>query len=136
MTLVAVANCFSSRGRHTICSLVTGVQTCALPISAAFDHRGVRGLRGRRIRRFGRAGFGYAVAVVRHGMSLLVAGRINDTTSPVVPESERFQNGSLKPGGNGLPDVILDIPSFAAKSALVRASLIAEGLTSSGISFS
>src|SRR3546814_8197562 len=24
---------FSSRRRHTICSLVTGVQTCALPIS-------------------------------------------------------------------------------------------------------
>src|SRR3546814_9241685 len=26
---------FSSRRRHTRCSLVTGVQTCALPISAA-----------------------------------------------------------------------------------------------------
>src|SRR3546814_10748817 len=26
---------FSSRRRHTICALVTGVQTCALPISQA-----------------------------------------------------------------------------------------------------
>src|SRR3546814_2574588 len=26
---------FSSRGRHTRCALVTGVQTCALPISLA-----------------------------------------------------------------------------------------------------
>src|SRR3546814_8247042 len=26
---------FSSRRRHTICALVTGVQTCALPISCA-----------------------------------------------------------------------------------------------------
>src|SRR3546814_7224874 len=26
---------FSSRGRHTRCALVTGVQTCALPISPA-----------------------------------------------------------------------------------------------------
>src|SRR3546814_1912772 len=26
---------FSSRRRHTICALVTGVQTCALPISSA-----------------------------------------------------------------------------------------------------
>src|SRR3546814_2018790 len=26
--------CFSSRRRHTICALVTGVQTCALPILA------------------------------------------------------------------------------------------------------
>src|SRR3546814_10601401 len=32
---------FSSRRRHTICALVTGVQTCALPICVAHqrDHR-------------------------------------------------------------------------------------------------
>src|SRR3546814_8757952 len=29
---------FSSRRRHTICALVTGVQTCALPISEWFDY--------------------------------------------------------------------------------------------------
>src|SRR3546814_2326048 len=28
---------FSSRRRHTRCALVTGVQTCALPISPGFD---------------------------------------------------------------------------------------------------
>src|SRR3546814_10427048 len=28
---------FSSRRRHTICALVTGVQTCALPISHGLD---------------------------------------------------------------------------------------------------
>src|SRR3546814_12425751 len=28
---------FSSSGRHTRCALVTGVQTCALPISRALD---------------------------------------------------------------------------------------------------
>src|SRR3546814_7396977 len=28
---------FSSRRRHTRCALVTGVQTCALPISIIFD---------------------------------------------------------------------------------------------------
>src|SRR3546814_9012410 len=27
---------FSSRRRHTICALVTGVQTCALPISSSY----------------------------------------------------------------------------------------------------
>src|SRR3546814_1503650 len=34
---------FSSRRRHTRCALVTGVQTCALPISFfdALDHAGV-----------------------------------------------------------------------------------------------
>src|SRR3546814_2539616 len=30
---VRVVCCFSSRRRHTRCALVTGVQTCALPIS-------------------------------------------------------------------------------------------------------
>src|SRR3546814_10228448 len=31
--------CFSSRRRHTRCALVTGVQTCALPISSGLvDH--------------------------------------------------------------------------------------------------
>src|SRR3546814_2184565 len=31
---------FSSRRRHTRCALVTGVQTCALPISALLDMAG------------------------------------------------------------------------------------------------
>src|SRR3546814_8133477 len=31
---------FSSRRRHTRCALVTGVQTCALPISALLDRYG------------------------------------------------------------------------------------------------
>src|SRR3546814_6554414 len=30
---------FSSRRRHTSCALVTGVQTCALPISGTFRQR-------------------------------------------------------------------------------------------------
>src|SRR3546814_12507453 len=30
---------FSSRRRHTRCALVTGVQTCALPIYSIFDSR-------------------------------------------------------------------------------------------------
>src|SRR3546814_314752 len=33
--------CFSSRRRHTRCALVTGVQTCALPICAKQLHIGV-----------------------------------------------------------------------------------------------
>src|SRR3546814_12473431 len=34
---------FSSRGRHTRCALVTGVQTCALPIYAGDEDRGMSG---------------------------------------------------------------------------------------------
>src|SRR3546814_1328979 len=36
MCLVVILFFFSSRRRHTRCALVTGVQTCALPICAAF----------------------------------------------------------------------------------------------------
>src|SRR3546814_20947097 len=86
-------------------------QAAATP--AAFDHRGVRGLRGRRIRRLGRAGFGYAVAVVRHGMSLLVAGRLTDTTRPVVPDSVRFPNGRFKPETNEMAILTCALPSFS-----------------------
>src|SRR3546814_15433822 len=35
---------FSSRRRHTRCALVTGVQTCALPIWASFLVRGATGV--------------------------------------------------------------------------------------------
>src|SRR3546814_15420364 len=34
-----IAFFFSSRRRHTRCALVTGVQTCALPISSAYQLR-------------------------------------------------------------------------------------------------
>src|SRR3546814_2453276 len=34
---------FSSRRRHTRCALVSGVQTCALPISFQVDPHGLRG---------------------------------------------------------------------------------------------
>src|SRR3546814_8271975 len=37
--LVLVLFFFSSRGRHTRCALVTGVQTCALPICPRTDGR-------------------------------------------------------------------------------------------------
>src|SRR3546814_15559036 len=36
--MVGIPFCFSSRRRHTRCALVTGVQTCALPISGAPAH--------------------------------------------------------------------------------------------------
>src|SRR3546814_4356455 len=38
---------FSSRRRHTICALVTGVQTCALPIFALIVARADNGTIGR-----------------------------------------------------------------------------------------
>src|SRR3546814_17378494 len=37
MLVLLIIFFFSSRRRHTICALVTGVQTCALPISRVID---------------------------------------------------------------------------------------------------
>src|SRR3546814_2136638 len=47
---------FSSRRRHTRCALVTGVQTCALPISCVSQIRGRGGGAGNRTRVQGFAG--------------------------------------------------------------------------------
>src|SRR3546814_4789962 len=38
---------FSSRRRHTRCALVTGVQTCALPISMRVTPEQIRSMKGR-----------------------------------------------------------------------------------------
>src|SRR3546814_8965079 len=40
---------FSSRRRHTRCALVTGVQTCALPISGRDERSGEAGCRARTV---------------------------------------------------------------------------------------
>src|SRR3546814_11296233 len=46
--------CFSSRRRHTRCALVTGVQTCALPICGQ-DWQEVLSRRGKPMRETGRS---------------------------------------------------------------------------------
>src|SRR3546814_21068180 len=60
---------FSSRRRHTRCALVTGVQTCALPISGQCGATAVRGRQLRlhhdRFREIGRASCRERVCQVR-----------------------------------------------------------------------
>src|SRR3546814_18670839 len=66
---------FSSRRRHTRCALVTGVQTCALPISrqcnADFEWRGQRAEIEARFECFAEL-FGERVAAAAGGMEALV----------------------------------------------------------------
>src|SRR3546814_1401119 len=86
---------FSSRRRHTICALVTGVQTCALPISPLFEEgRGeLRELLGR-LKAMG-------VPESRYGINLSIArgldyytGMVYETTLDAWP-----QIGSICSGG-------------------------------------
>src|SRR3546814_10841313 len=44
---------FSSRRRHTRCALVTGVQTCALPICAAHEDAVIEDMRAMRAETYG-----------------------------------------------------------------------------------
>src|SRR3546814_5236536 len=81
----------SSRRRHTRCALVTGVQTCALPICPAFRSplASVAGTRGRRV------GFRAAAAalfVLALGVGPMALGQ----SSPIEP-------GTAEPGGTTLP---------------------------------
>src|SRR3546814_4517966 len=61
---------FSSRRRHTRCALVTGVQTCALPICSFFDPSGgwitIAGLRANRMRNVQGVLLGEAVTAARN----------------------------------------------------------------------
>src|SRR3546814_1847382 len=83
---------FSSRRRHTRCALVTGVQTCALPISAAYSCFGKRdplvGFPGSKV---GRGHIPYQRQAERpfglHGCQILRAGCFRKVAHPT-PEIE------------------------------------------------
>src|SRR3546814_6000749 len=63
-TIVMLYSCFSSRRRHTRCALVTGVQTCALPICCEYMPGGVVVVLGRTGVNFGAGmtgGFAYVL---------------------------------------------------------------------------
>src|SRR3546814_1646597 len=67
---------FASRRRHTRCALVTGVQTCALPIfeqDVALDAHAERQAQGRHFRQAERSQFGLAeIGETEQGVAVLV----------------------------------------------------------------
>src|SRR3546814_1045494 len=70
MVFVYVCFFFSSRRRHTRCALVTGVQTCALPIYVAFE-----ALPGRILRQISRGRLHLAIQGLQLLQDLEVARR-------------------------------------------------------------
>src|SRR3546814_5355130 len=72
---------FSSRRRHTICALVTGVQTCALPISA---------VRSGRLRPFCLARRG-APGVIIMTTRMLIDARHREETRVAVTKGNRIE---------------------------------------------
>src|SRR3546814_7156763 len=85
---------FSSRRRHTSCALVTGVQTCALPISHAHISGGVSNLsfsfRGNEpVRRAMHSVFLYHAIAAGMDMGIVNAGQLDvyDTIEPELREA-------------------------------------------------
>src|SRR3546814_19517575 len=75
---------FSSRRRHTKCALVTGVQTCALPISNSAH--GVTELRNLRA---------VFEAMQRAGMPLLIHGEVTDAAVDIFDREAVFIDRAL-----------------------------------------
>src|SRR3546814_18116007 len=94
---------FSSRRRHTRCALVTGVQTCALPIS--LRRRCLGGARGGRLR------------LCRRGRSIR-----RDELMPVLPAQPRPFLSACAAGG-----VLLRAPP---RPAPLRLPIFGDGLRS------
>src|SRR3546814_8968117 len=76
---------FSSRRRHTICALLTGVQTCALPILGRPGYSGAPALAAARASRSGSSGTGLfsqkrgkltISALFDHGVMVAICGSL------------------------------------------------------------
>src|SRR3546814_538466 len=105
---------FSSRRRHTRCALVTGVQTCALPISAL----AVAAENARRL------GLGDRAAIVRGDWAQSLSGRFHGIfcNPPYIESTARLPRdvadyepaGALFAGVDGLDDYRRLIPQLPA----------------------
>src|SRR3546814_10104663 len=106
---------FSSRSRHTMCALVTGVQTCALPICAikmAIQYHRRRG-EGQRLRIVGRekgyhgvnfAGWSVGGMVRNRDMFGLGMPGVSHLRHPHLPEN-RFMLGQGEHGADPADEI-------------------------------
>src|SRR3546814_9675075 len=100
---------FSSRRRHTICALVTGVQTCALPILGLL---------------YDNAALDAAWDVVKHWTM--------EERQALRDDVPRLALDSPIPGGRTLQDVAREIVNISAAGLTARASFNGSGDNESG----
>src|SRR3546814_4996322 len=82
---------FSSRRRHTRCALVTGVQTCALPICMTLTLTAAYGMEGVALRLWNVYGPGQALSNPYTGVLAIFASRLASGHSPLAFEDGRQQ---------------------------------------------
>src|SRR3546814_12611753 len=121
---------FSSRRRHTRCALVTGVQTCALPISPCPprvaklaesigphpSHHRVRLLMASPAERSGRQ-VSRAIDALRRGPPVVIRDGKTEATVLAVGPAEDDYAAELDAGA---PDVFLSLPPPAATPPAVH----------------
>src|SRR3546814_3764864 len=100
---------FSSRRRHTRCALVTGVQTCALPISPLWD----------------RAGFALGAVTAAIGPEAAMA-----CTAAIETEIDRHYDQQLQELGDEDPELTDAIRDFQAEEVEHRNTALASGAES------
>src|SRR3546814_4720762 len=113
---------FSSRRRHTRCALVTGVQTCALPISSAGGHGILRAV----ARSAYQPADGKRLGAVRADLDRHLIGRTTDAAAADLDARlniverlvEHLDRLALGAGFDGIPSAIDDVlgNGFARKS--------------------
>src|SRR3546814_6085518 len=86
---------FSSRRRHTRCALVTGVQTCALPIFFANATQGLLCSRSLRHLR-GACKLSRTTGAVRAGQGVAAAGGVEPLISGATAGSDKIGRASCR----------------------------------------
>src|SRR3546814_1941217 len=107
IAFITIVFFFSSRRRHTRCALVTGVQTCALPIYDALLEALVPGITAEMKAKPGKLKPGAAVSI--EGLTPGVAYKLADCCHPV--PGDRIV-GLARPG-EGIEVHVIDCPSLA-----------------------
>src|SRR3546814_3380474 len=89
---------FSSRRRHTRCALVTGVQTCALPIDRALEEKGV----GELARAAGKHPFDYFIDLaLEEDLKTLFATEFSNYDVPAVTRILQDPDNQISLGDAG-----------------------------------